>query len=149
MRYAHTNIVARNWRTLAAFYQSVLGCEPVPPERDLAGAWLDMGTGVRYVRIRGIHLRLPGHGPTGPTLEIFSYEPLGKGGPSPLPNRPGFGHLAFAVEDVDQVCAAIVEAGGSALGQPVSGTVPGAGNLHFAYMRDPEGNVLEVQRWGP
>ena len=31
-------------------------------------------TGVKDSHITGVHLRLPGHGDTGPTLEIFSYD---------------------------------------------------------------------------
>ena len=33
-RYVHTNLIARDWRRLAAFYESVLGCVPVHPERE-------------------------------------------------------------------------------------------------------------------
>jgi catechol 2,3-dioxygenase-like lactoylglutathione lyase family enzyme len=148
MRYAHTNIVARDWERLAAFYERVFGCVPVGPTRDLAGTWLDQATGIPGVRIRGRHLRLPGHGAGGPTLEIFSYEPATPGGPASLPNRPGLGHLAFAVDDVDAACAAVVGAGGSLVGRAASGEVEGAGALRFAYVRDPEGNVIELQRWG-
>ena len=44
-RYVHTNLIARDWRALARFYQDVLGCMPVPPERDLSGPDIDAGTG--------------------------------------------------------------------------------------------------------
>jgi len=30
-RYVHTNLVARDWRKLAAFYQDLFGCAPLPP----------------------------------------------------------------------------------------------------------------------
>ena len=111
MKYVHTNIVARDWRKLSRFYQEVFGCTPVPPERDLSGDWLDRATGLVRARIEGIHLRLPGHGDAGPTLEIFQYHDQ----PEILetsPNRPGLGHLAFAVEDVEAVKVAVLEAGG-------------------------------------
>ena len=98
-RYVHTNIVARDWRRLAAFYAQVLGCVPVPPERDLSGRWMDAATGIDGVHIRGAHLRLPGYGDDGPTLEIFSYDEEEEG-VTPAVNRPGLGHLAFAVDDV-------------------------------------------------
>ena len=45
-RYVHTNLIARDWRALARFYQEVLGCVPVPPERDLSGPDMDAGTGI-------------------------------------------------------------------------------------------------------
>ena len=38
-KYAHTNLVAKDWRRPAAFYREVFGCVPVPPERDLCGEW--------------------------------------------------------------------------------------------------------------
>src|SRR5512135_1157752 len=73
VRYVHTNMIARDWRALASFYQTLFGCVPVPPERDFAGPTLEAGTGVPGAALRGVHLRLPGHGSDGPTLEIYSY----------------------------------------------------------------------------
>ena len=61
-RFVHTNLIAEDWRELAAFYCTVFGCVPVPPERDFAGAEVEAGTGVPGVRLRGVHLRLPGAG---------------------------------------------------------------------------------------
>ena len=149
-RFAHVNLVAQDWERLAAFYERVFGCTRVPPERDLSGAWLEAGTGVQGARVRGIHLRLPG-GPGrdtsgGPTLEIFSYhpelDPL-----STAPNRPGWGHIAFAVEDVAAAREAVLDAGGRALGELISTEIEGAGAITFGYVADPEGNVIELQRW--
>jgi predicted enzyme related to lactoylglutathione lyase len=75
-RFVHTNLVARDWRRLARFYEQVFGCTPVPPERDLSGQWLEDATG-----------------------KVVSVE------------------------------------------------VAGVGTITFAYLTDPEGNVIEVQRW--
>jgi catechol 2,3-dioxygenase-like lactoylglutathione lyase family enzyme len=145
MRYAHTNIVARDWRSLADFYMNVLGCTPIPPERDLSGDWLDRATGIEGAHIRGIHLRLPGHGDNGPTLEIFQYS-MDQEHPAPLASRPGLGHIAFTVNEVEAVKAAVLEAGGGAVGEVVSVEIPGAGGIEFAYLTDPEGNIIEIQR---
>ena len=75
-RYVHTNLIARDWRRLAAFYRDLFGCEPVPPERDYRGPLLDAGTGLADAHLTGVHLRLPGYGEDGPTLEILHYERL-------------------------------------------------------------------------
>ena len=75
-RYGHTNLIAKDWRALARFYEQHFGCIPVPPERDYKGPDLDRGTGIRGAELRGAHLRLPGHGADGPTLEIFNYNIL-------------------------------------------------------------------------
>jgi len=145
-RFVHTNLIARDWRRLAAFYEQVFGCRPVPPERHLAGAWLTAATGIPSAEIHGVHLRLPGHGDGGPTLEIFQYNNPADGGPAPL-NRPGFAHLAFAVADVETALAAVRAAGGGAVGEVVSVDVPGAGRVTLVYATDPEGNVVELQHW--
>ena len=146
MKYAHTNIVAVDWRRLADFYVKVFGCTLVPPERDLSGKWLDKATGIEGVRIRGAHLRLPGYGEKGPTLEIFQYD-AGHEHPSPLASRPGLGHIAFAVDEVMAVREAVLEAGGGEVGEVVNVEIPGAGEIEFAYLTDPEGNIVEVQRY--
>ncbi len=145
MRYAHTNLIARDWKRIADFYEQVFGCTRLPPERDLSGDWLARGTGVPGAHLRGVHLRLPGHGATGPTLEVFSYDALVEQS-HPVANRLGYGHLAFAVDDVAAAITAVVAHGGSP-GEIVHHDVPGAGRLEFAYARDPEGNLIELQRW--
>ncbi|MHC4340975.1 MAG: VOC family protein [Planctomycetota bacterium] len=145
-RYVHTNLVARDWRRLAGFYRRVFGCEPAGPERDLCGPWLDRGTGVERAHIRGMHLRLPGHGADGPTLEIFQYD-REEEAPGAAANRPGYGHIAFAVDDVELARKAVLAAGGSNVGQVVSADIPDSGALQFIYVADPEGNLIELQRW--
>ena len=75
------------------FYVEVFGCEPVPPQRDQQGAWLDTATSLSGAHLQGMHLRLPGGELDGPTLEIYSYE------------------------------------------------------LEMIYLRDPEGNIIELQAW--
>jgi glyoxylase I family protein len=145
-RYVHTNLIAHDWRRLADFYERLFGCVPVPPHRDLSGEWLERGTGIADARLQGIHLRLPGHGPHGPTLEIFTYART-QAQELPVANRSGYGHLAFAVEDVGDAVAAVLEAGGTTVGESVSTTIEGRGQIQFAYVRDPEGNIIELQRW--
>jgi predicted enzyme related to lactoylglutathione lyase len=143
-RYVHTNLVARDWKRLAHFYETVLDCSPVLPERDLSGEPLDAATGLRSARIRGIHLRLPGGGAMGPTLEIFQYDRLDDKGTASI-NSPGYAHLAFAVDSVEATRTAVLAAGGGEIGSIVAHEVAGVGTIKFAYLTDPEGNIIEVQ----
>jgi len=145
-RYAHTNLIARDWRVLAAFYSSVFNCEVVPPERDFSGPGLEAGTGIRGAALRGVHLRLPGCGPDGPTLEIFNYSRLADG-PAPAVNRPGFGHIAFAVPSVPDARAQVLEAGGRSIGDIVTLTTADERGVTWCYVTDPEGNIIELQSW--
>jgi catechol 2,3-dioxygenase-like lactoylglutathione lyase family enzyme len=146
IRYAHTNIIARDWQRLVRFYQEVLGCVPVSTERDHRGSHIDKLTGYTGVRVRGRHLRLPGHGENGPTLEIFQYEPQGPDNPQAL-NKPGFAHLAFEVPDVAAKRAEIHGWGGRDVGELVIFEIVGTGKLTVIYITDPEGNILELQSW--
>ncbi|HLG55294.1 MAG TPA: VOC family protein [Vicinamibacterales bacterium] len=143
-RYVHTNLIARDWRRLARFYQDVFGCVPVPPERDLAGAEMEAGTGVPGARLRGMHLRLPGRGADGPTLEIFEYA---QGAPDVerAVNRPGFAHIAFAVDSVPDARDEVLSHGGTAVGDLVSVTVSTTIRVTWCYVRDLEGNIIELQ----
>jgi catechol 2,3-dioxygenase-like lactoylglutathione lyase family enzyme len=145
-RFVHTNLIARDWKRLARFYEQVFGCTPVPPERNLAGEWLEAATGVPGAQIQGVHLRLPGYGDDGPTLEVFQYNRQ-KDAPETAVNRPGYGHIAFAVDDVEAAVNALLAAGGDTIGEVVSLEILGAGQITFAYVADPEGNVIELQRW--
>ena len=145
-RFVHTNIVARDWRKLADFYEGIFGCKPVPPERNLSGSQLEAATGVPGAELRGIHLRLPGYGEEGPTLEIFSYNRYEER-PATAVNRPGIAHIAFLVNDVSEARRAVLEAGGAAVGETATLEVGNGARVTFCYMCDPEGNILELQSW--
>ena len=145
-RYVHTNLIARDWKRLARFYEDVFGCVPVPPERNLSGAEMEAGTAVPGARLRGMHMRLPGPGPGGPTLEIFEYSEPAADVPS-VPNRPGFAHIAFAVDSVADAREYVLAHGGSAVGDVVTVAVSPAARVTWCYVRDPEGNIVELQSW--
>ena len=145
VKYVHTNLIARDWKKLARFYSEVFGCEPVLPERDLSGEPIDRLTGISGAHIRGIHLRLPGY-TNGPTIEIFGYNSVADAG-KPLVNRPGFGHIAFSVPDVEDALEKVIRSGGHAYGGLVEFDVPGAGKIKVIYATDPEGNIIELQNW--
>ncbi len=148
IRYAHTNLIADDWRALADFYERNFGCIPVSSERDHQGPAFEALTAIPGARLRGRHLRLPGHGPGGPTLEIFQYDRHAPAGTRTL-DRPGLAHLAFEVADVESTRLAILAAGGRDVGRVVTIDIPGAGRLTLVYLTDPEGNILELQRWHP
>jgi glyoxylase I family protein len=145
-RYVHTNLIAADWRALAAFYSEVFGCVFVPPERDLAGRELAAGTGIPGATLRGVHLRLPGHGERGPTLEIYSYGAHTDPGQRVV-NRPGFGHVAFEVDDVAAARREVLARGGEPVGDVVSLSLPNGARVTWCYVTDPEGNAIELQSW--
>jgi catechol 2,3-dioxygenase-like lactoylglutathione lyase family enzyme len=147
-RFGHVNVIARDWQALAAFYVTVFGCIPVPPERDYRGADLERGTGIPSAALRGVHLRLPGHGLDGPTLEIYTYEQQ-PDRQAPAANRPGWGHIAFAVDDVASARAQVLAAGGGGVGEIVTLQTTDGRRVTWCYCHDPEGNIFELQSSSP
>lgn len=146
MKYVHTNIITNNWKKLADFYIKVFKCKIAPPIRNQKGKWLEKGTGVKNAHLEGVHLRLPGYGKSGPTLEIYQYYKIKKLKPV-KPNQRGFGHLAFEVKNVKAILKKIEKYGGKRNGEIVRREVKGVGIITFVYVRDPDGNLIELQNW--
>jgi predicted enzyme related to lactoylglutathione lyase len=145
-KYAHTNLIAHDWRRLAEFYFAVFGCVVVPPERNYRGAEIEAATGIPGVQVQGAHLRLPGYGENGPTLEIFQYNTLAPAGRTAV-NRPGFAHIAFEVEDVAKAREQVLAHGGRTIGEVVTLTTRAGRRVTVCYVTDPESNGIELQCW--
>lgn len=145
-RYVHTNLIAADWQALARFYETVFGCKPIPPARTYEGSDLERGTGVPASGLRGVHLRLPGYGAHGPTLEIYSYDHLPLRPPTAA-NNPGFGHIAFEVDDVAAARMAVLDHGGQPVGEIVTLQTAAGARVTWCYVTDPEGNIVELQAW--
>ena len=146
IKYTHTNIIARDWQELAQFYMEVFECKPYGPKRDLSGEWIEQMTGVKDVKVKGVHLSLPGY-ELGPTLEIFSYEPEGENQERHV-SKQGFGHLAFHVDSVEEVLNKALAYGAKQYGEIVKKQYETLGLLTAVYISDPEGNLIEIQNWG-
>jgi catechol 2,3-dioxygenase-like lactoylglutathione lyase family enzyme len=146
-RFGHVNVIARDWQRLAAFYENVFGCTLVPPQRDYRGDIVERGTAVPNAAFAGVHLRLPGHGPRGPTLEIYAYEQNVEPAAKPAANRIGWGHIAFQVDDVTDTRERVLSAGGSSIGEVVTTQTADGRHVTWCYMADPDGNLVELQRW--
>jgi len=146
MKFVHTNIIAKDWKKLSQFYQNVFGCKPVGFQRDLSGEWLEQLTGIKNVHLAGEHLALPGYDGNLPTLEIFSYNNNIQEDKNPI-NGIGIRHIAFEVEDIDAVLQRALKEGGEQLDQKVTKEYPDKRLAVFVYIRDIEGNIIELQTW--
>lgn len=146
VKYGHTNIITQDWKRLAGFYELVFGCIPVPPQRNQQGDWLDKGTGMQNAHLQGMHLRLPGYGQNGPTLEIYQYSQMINAEKS-LPNKQGFRHIAFQVDNIIELLALALKNGASKVGDLSEHFVENVGLLTFVYIADPDGNIIELQNW--
>lgn len=146
MKFAHTNIIAKDWITLSNFYINVFGCKKASSEQNLSGEYLSKATNVEDASLKGIQLSLPGYEKGGPLLEIFQYDSNVEKDFPPTANREGYGHIAFHVDNVEEVQASIIEHGGKKFGEIVRKEFP-KGTLIFTYATDPEGNIIELMSW--
>lgn len=146
IKFAHANLISRDWKKLSKFYVDVFGCVVVGPVRRLSGPDVARGVGLSNAYIEGVHLKLPGC-TCGPTLEIFEYSEQCSESVK-FANSSGITHLAFEVSDLEGVCASVILCGGAMLGRLSSIPVEGVGLCTFVYVRDPDRNIIEVQSWG-
>jgi predicted enzyme related to lactoylglutathione lyase len=146
IKYVHTNLIAKDWKKLAQFYIDVFECEPTYPDRDLSGDWIDKMTRIPGVKIRGIHLKLPGYD-NGPTLEVFEYDPQSEIAGEQIINDRGFRHIAFHVSNVEEIMKRLIADGGKAYGELTEKEIKGLGIIKAIYATDPEGNIIEIQNW--
>jgi catechol 2,3-dioxygenase-like lactoylglutathione lyase family enzyme len=146
MRFAHTNIISSDWKSLVDFYVKTFNCVVVPPIRKQSGKWLDDGVGLDDAQLEGAHLLLPGYGENGPTLEIYQYNSMEKN-EFQVPNRKGFGHIAFEVENVKSKVEDLIRNNGTIYGKITKKVIQGKGEITFVYAKDPEGNLIELQSW--
>lgn len=141
VRFDQVKILARDPEALAAFYREALGCETVVPLQELEDDAVARATGVPDADMKLTVLRLPGRGEHGPVLELYSVS-----GPRPddWHYQPGQGQLAFEVEDLEAAMGRVGGAGGSKLGDLVEWEGPSGARARFVYMRDPEGNIIDL-----
>ena len=150
IKYTHTNINAYDWEKLSQFYKDVFGCYTVGPMRDLKGDWFEKVTGIKDAAVKGEHIARPGYPEgEGPTFEIFTYEVPEGERPAHI-NGYGFAHVAFLVEDVEEIFEKFQAHGGTANGELVKSYYPSLDQtLTVVYGLDPEGNSVEILNWKP
>jgi len=115
-RVDHVSFAVRDLARSLAFYQDVLGLQPVlRPDLGIPGAWLQAGDSQ-------VHL-----------LEV----PAGfEGGTPPPLLNPIAGHAAFAIDDYDAALATLEHHGLSVLALGAE-----AGQM---WVKDPDGHIIEL-----
>ena len=141
-RLLHVNINAKDWKKVAAFYETVFGCVQVPPEKEITGEFAARLTGMEGTQIRRIALAFPDD-PDGAQLEIFQYNMQDDSAPGTI-NMTGLGHIAIQIDDIDETTKKLVEAGGTYVGKRVSRTYVDKPDLYIHYVKDCEGNIIEL-----
>jgi catechol 2,3-dioxygenase-like lactoylglutathione lyase family enzyme len=82
--------------------------------------------------------------PSGHILELIEYEVPRGDRIEPSNARIGSAHLAFTVNDIDEVARRVKEHGGALLSEPVDITAGINTGGRAVYLRDPDGITLEL-----
>jgi catechol 2,3-dioxygenase-like lactoylglutathione lyase family enzyme len=108
-------------------------------EAPVGGAWVDRVVGLQDVRAEIAMMRTPdGIG----RLELVRFHsPANQGQNRPEPaNAPGIRHIAFEVEDIDAVVAALQARGAELVGE----LERYEDSYRLCYVRGPEGVIIEL-----
>ena len=111
------------------FYADALGLTAVEERVDMAAAR------VRTVILRadnGLKIELIERGGSAPQEFADPFDGAG---------TQGYFHWAVQVDDLDEAFARVREAGAREVSAPADAVRPG---MRFAYLKDPEGNLLEL-----
>jgi len=133
----HTGIVVQDMEKNLHFWRDIMGLNVVADFWE-QGEFIDTVQHLTGVNLHMIKLAAP----DGTLIELLKDEAH----PTPSPDRNqlcdrGIRHMAFTVADVQAAWDILVRAGCEMLSDPVSSP---DGKARLFFVRDPEGNLLEI-----
>ncbi|OLO25768.1 glyoxalase/bleomycin resistance/dioxygenase family protein [Streptomyces sp. MNU77] len=148
--FSHLSVQVRDIDKVLPFYRYVFGLHvSVDREQSFSAPGPD-GRRIDFRR-REVYLRWA-DAPGSPFIVLGQHlNGEQEGGPTPLQGI-GFDHVAFYVTDVDAVVERARESGARMIAGPKNNDGPSYGHPGEATVRtalfyDPEGNVLQIDRW--
>lgn len=136
-RMEHVGIVVDDLAAAIEFFAE-LGLEPCGRGR-VEGNWVDRIVALDGVEAELAMLRAPdGDGEI--ELVQFHSPPTATGDPNAPSNAPGLRHVAFLVEDIDDVVAGLQARGTKLIGE----LVRYQNSYRLCYVRGPEGIIVEL-----
>jgi catechol 2,3-dioxygenase-like lactoylglutathione lyase family enzyme len=136
-RMEHVGIVVDDLAAAIEFFVE-LGLEP-GGKGQVDGQWVERIIALDEVKVELAMLRAPdGHGEI--ELVKFHSPPTQGGDPHAPANTPGIRHIAFLVEDIDAVVAALRARGTELVGE----LVRYEDSYRLCYVRGPEGIIVEL-----
>lgn len=139
LRLAHTGITVTDLDRSLAFWHGALGFE-ILFRVEAGGTFAETATGVPGADLRVAMLDCQGH-----SVELIEYAaPADRDVLKPRPCDVGSWHVAFMVEDLDEVLSVLASHGFRAVGPPaVIESGPRAGGK-AVYTHDPDGTTVEL-----
>jgi catechol 2,3-dioxygenase-like lactoylglutathione lyase family enzyme len=133
-RLHHTGTTVTDLDTAVAFYRRVFGFDLLD-EFTVSGEEFATAVDVPDATARFAHL----DGGGGVRVELVEYDPEGEGAAAERVNQPGAKHLAVAVDDADAFHEGLPDDV-----ETVSGPRTTESGATICFLRDPDGNLVEV-----
>ncbi|MBZ6495915.1 VOC family protein [Natrinema longum] len=129
----HVGITVSDLEETLAFYRDVLGL-PVADRFGVGGEAFSDAVGVEGASADFAHLEADGT-----RIELVEYEPEARGSPAAGLNQPGATHVGLSVDDLEAFADAL-----PADVPTISGPRTTESGTTIMFLRDPEGNLIEV-----
>lgn len=136
------NLIVNDLEEMLDFYRNVLGFE-ITVESEIANEAFCRGAGLPDASIKMAGLQLP---ESDFRIEMFQFhQTILKPQQEEISNQLGYRHIAFQVEHIEQAYQELVNQGVPFVSPPVLVAEPKyASGTQFCYLRDPEGNLIEL-----
>lgn len=87
---------------------------------------------------------IPGKGDT--MLELIEYKHPKGNPPDASPNTPGNAHIAFLVDDIDAILDRLLDANITFISEPLEAAAGPNKGRKVAYLRDPDGIIVQLMQ---
>lgn len=137
---AHTGLTVSSLERALPFWRDALGMETVL-DQETEGGYLAEIVGVPGAHGHAVHLRFPG---SEHRIELYEYIAPAGGSHRMRAVDVGFAHVAVVCDDLDEVLAALIAAGGRPVSAPVTVDRGANAGARALYVHDPDGHTLEL-----
>lgn len=139
-RAHHTGLTVRSLERSVAFYRDVLGFEEAFAWNPRAPYIAEL-VGYPTVDLHSAILRIPG---SDVFLELLEYRNVVAGAVDSGNANPGTAHIAFAVDNLDELYADLTARGVASVSPPVTPSIGPNKGGRAVYMIDPDGFRVEL-----
>ncbi len=136
--FNHTSFTVADMDRSVRFWTEMLGFKAasVSPRE---GSWQEQVTGVAGASLMVAHLHGHGH-----HIEFIQYLAGAAKGAAPQPSLAGAAHVCLEVDDMEQTWMELLAAGATAQGKIALVNTGTANGCRAAYIRDPNGIIIEL-----
>ena len=142
--FRHVALLVENLEKMREFYEEVLGFTCIR-NISINNEDFHRGMGVIDSSAVGVILQIPNTYVEIEMLRVFPFRDMSP--ENSHTNAPGFRHISFTVDDIEASYRELTALGVSFIERPIFlSDPPDAAGLGFAYFKDPEGNLIELNQ---